>query len=151
MSVIGATPKTRPPKKSDGAQNLEILQHKRVSAKIATARVILNLSNLLGARKCQTVELRKTAVAVFGIAWARESATGVTTDRIHNPLKRIKNPPIGPSCYERLRKLRLASYVNRSEPFPIQWVTWRNLLEKFGLVPPQAVFYLGFPGPRLGG
>ena len=58
---------------------------------------------------------------------------GVAANRINNVLERIEDSPAGPSSYRRLEKLWLASFINPSDPFPINWIHWRNLLVKFGL------------------
>ena len=57
----------------------------------------------------------------------------MTTARVKNVLKRVKDSPSGSLCYRRPGNLWLDSFSNPSTPFPTEWVAWRNLLVKFGL------------------
>ena len=129
----GTKPKRAPPMKT-ATRNIEFPPGKRIRAAIAVAKLALNnLSKTLADRNCGLREIQTAVVPVFGIEWTRETVIGVKTTRINNILKRIKNSPAGPTCYARLEKLWLDSFINPIDPFPVKWVTWKNLLVKFGI------------------
>ena len=109
------------------------MPRKRGAATIMTSKHALrNLSKRSSDRNSGLPELQKAAIHVFGTEWNREVAIGVTTDRINNIPRRIKNSPAALSCSKRLEKLWADRSINPPEPPPDQWATWRYLLAKFG-------------------